>query len=57
MVHFNSVSRRTTFLGSTDIRVSRIGTGTNRWAIGENDEPVFRRARTGKHRSLMYFKT
>jgi aryl-alcohol dehydrogenase-like predicted oxidoreductase len=32
---------RTTFLGSSDIRVSRIGTGTNRWAFGENDEPVY----------------
>ncbi len=40
MAHFNSVSSRTT-LGSTDIRVSRIGTGTNRWTYGENDEPVY----------------
>jgi aryl-alcohol dehydrogenase-like predicted oxidoreductase len=33
MVHIKSVSSRTTSLGSTDIRISRIGTGTNRWAL------------------------
>jgi aryl-alcohol dehydrogenase-like predicted oxidoreductase len=38
---FNSDSSRTTYLGSTDIEVSRIGTGTNQWALGENDEEVF----------------
>lgn len=32
---------RTTELGSTGITVSRIGTGTNRWAYGENDEAVY----------------
>ena len=31
---------QTTKLGSTDIKISRIGTGTNRWAFGENDEAV-----------------
>jgi aryl-alcohol dehydrogenase-like predicted oxidoreductase len=41
MVNFKPITSRTTLLGSTDIRVSRIGTGTNRWALGENDEPVF----------------
>ena len=40
MTHSNSASSRTT-LGSTDISVSRIGTGTNRWTYGENDEPDF----------------
>lgn len=35
------ITGRTTLLGSTNIRVSRIGTGTNRWAFGENDEPVY----------------
>jgi aryl-alcohol dehydrogenase-like predicted oxidoreductase len=32
---------KTTFLGSTDIRVSHIGAGTNRWAKGENDEKIY----------------
>ena len=31
---------KTTFLGSTDVEISRIGTGTNRWRKGENDEEI-----------------
>jgi aryl-alcohol dehydrogenase-like predicted oxidoreductase len=37
---------KTTKLGSTGITVSRIGTGTNRWTYGENDEPVYEAYRT-----------
>jgi aryl-alcohol dehydrogenase-like predicted oxidoreductase len=33
--------KHTTELGSTRITVPRIGTGTNRWVIGENDVPVY----------------
>jgi aryl-alcohol dehydrogenase-like predicted oxidoreductase len=36
----NIISSFSTSLGSTNIKVSRIGTGTNRWALGENDEQV-----------------
>ncbi len=57
MVHFNSVSSRTTLLGSTDIRVSRIGTGTNRWAFGENDEPVFQVYKSLLDKGVNFFDT
>ena len=52
-----SVSSRTTSLGSTDIRVSRIGTGTNRWALGENDEPVFQVYKALLDKGVNFFDT
>ena len=48
---------RTTKLGSTGITVSRIGTGTNRWAYGENDEPVYEAYRTLLDRGVNFFDT
>jgi aryl-alcohol dehydrogenase-like predicted oxidoreductase len=57
MVHFNSVSSRTTLLGATDIRVSRIGTRTNRWAFGENDEPVYQVYKSLLDRGVNFFDT
>jgi aryl-alcohol dehydrogenase-like predicted oxidoreductase len=57
MTHFNSLSNRTTLLGSTDIRVSRIGTGTNRWALGENDEPVFQVYKVLLDKGVNFFDT
>ncbi|MDP6458398.1 MAG: aldo/keto reductase [Candidatus Bathyarchaeota archaeon] len=57
MVHINSVSSRTTLLGSTDIRVSQIGIGTNRWAFGENDEPVFQVYKSLLDNSVNFFDT
>jgi aryl-alcohol dehydrogenase-like predicted oxidoreductase len=40
MTDFNSDLSRTTYLGTSDIQISRIGIGTNRWAIWENDDEV-----------------
>jgi aryl-alcohol dehydrogenase-like predicted oxidoreductase len=48
---------RTTLLGSTDIRVSRIGTGTNRWAFGENDEPVYQVYQSLLNEGVNFFDT
>jgi aryl-alcohol dehydrogenase-like predicted oxidoreductase len=57
MVNFKSVSSRTALLGSTDIRVSRIGTGTNRWAFRENDEPVFQVYKSLLDKGVNFFDT
>ena len=56
MAHFTSVSSQTT-LGSTDIRVSRIGTGTNRWTFGENDEPVYQVYKSLLDKGVNFFDT
>ncbi len=56
MAHFNSASGQTT-LGSTDIRVSRIGTGTNRWAFGENDESVYQVYKSLLDKGVNFFDT
>ena len=57
MPHFNPISSRTTSLGSTDIKVSRIGTGTNRWTYGENDEPVFQVYKSLLDKGVNFFDT
>lgn len=57
MMQFNSKSRPTTFLGSTDIKVSRIGTGTNRWALGENNEEVFQVYMALQDKGINFFDT
>jgi aryl-alcohol dehydrogenase-like predicted oxidoreductase len=57
MAHINSVSSRTKLLGSTDIRVSRIGTGTNQWVFGENDEPVFQVYKSLLDKGVNFFDT
>ena len=57
MAHFNSLSSRTNLLGSTDIRVSRIGTGTNRWALGENDEEVYQVYKVLLDKGVNFFDT
>ena len=57
MVHIKSISSRTTLLGPTDIRVSRIGTGTNRWRFGENDEPVFQVYQAFLDKGVNFFDT
>jgi aryl-alcohol dehydrogenase-like predicted oxidoreductase len=56
MANSNSDSSQTT-LGSTDIRVSRIGTGTNRWTFGENDEPVFQVYTSLLDKGINFFDT
>jgi aryl-alcohol dehydrogenase-like predicted oxidoreductase len=56
MTHSNSASSRTT-LGSTDISVSRIGTGTNRWTYGENDKPVFQLYQSLLDKGTNFFDT
>ena len=56
MAHSNPASSRTT-LGSTDIKVSRIGTGTNRWTFGENDEPVFQVYKSLLDKGVNFFDT
>jgi len=48
---------RTTKLGSTDIQISRIGTGTNRWALGENDEAVSQVYNSLFDRGINFFDT
>jgi aryl-alcohol dehydrogenase-like predicted oxidoreductase len=50
-------SGRKTLLGSTDIRVSRIGTGTNRWAFGENDGPVYQVYQSLLDKGINFFDT
>ncbi len=52
----NSLSR-TTELGSTGITVSRIGVGTNRWSMGENDEPVFQAYKSLLDEGINFFDT
>lgn len=49
--------KQTTHLGSTDIKVSPIGTGTNRWAQGENDEAVLQVYTTLIDKSVNFFDT
>ena len=56
MAHFNSVSSQT-MLGSTEIRVSRIGIGTNRWTFGENDDPVFQVYKSVLDKGVNFFDT
>ena len=57
MMHFSSDSGRATHLGSTDMKVSRIGTGTNRWALGENDEDVFQVYKALMDKDVNFFDT
>ena len=47
----------TTLLGSTDVKVSRIGTGTNRWVIGENDDRAFEVYETLLDKGINFFDT
>jgi len=56
MAYSNSASIQTN-LGSTDIKVSRIGTGTNRWTYGENDEPVFQVYKSLLDKGANFFDT
>ncbi len=49
--------RRTTELGSTGIAVSRLGTGTNRWAKGENDAQVYEAYKTLLDGGTTFFDT
>jgi aryl-alcohol dehydrogenase-like predicted oxidoreductase len=48
---------QTTKLGSTDIKISRIGIGTNRWAFGENDEAVSQAYNSLLDRGINFFDT
>ena len=57
MNNFNTNTRRKTSLGSTDIEVSRIGTGTNRWAFGENDREVFQVYEALMDKDVNFFDT
>ncbi len=50
-------NNRTTELGSTGIMVSRLGTGTNRWAKGENDEHVYEAFRALLDGGVNFFDT
>jgi aryl-alcohol dehydrogenase-like predicted oxidoreductase len=47
----------TTKLGSTDVSVSRIGIGTNRWSLGENDEQVFQVYKMLLDKGINFFDT
>jgi aryl-alcohol dehydrogenase-like predicted oxidoreductase len=49
--------RRTTELGSTGITVSCMGTGTNRWEKGENDEPVYQTFKALLESGIYFFDT
>ena len=53
----NTSLDRTTKLGSTGITVSRIGTGTNRWSFGENDEPVYQAYKSLLDKGINFFDT
>lgn len=49
--------KRKTTLGSIDIKVPRIGTGTNRWTYGDNDEEVFLTYNALLDKGLNFFDT
>ncbi len=53
---FTNEKRKTT-LGSTDIKVPRIGTGTNRWTFGENDEEVLQTYKALLDKGINFFDT
>ena len=55
--HSQSYPDRVTELGSTGVMVSRIGVGTNRWTIGENDESVFQAYRSLLDKGINFFDT
>ena len=57
MNNFNTNTSRKTSLGSTDIEVSRIGTGTNRWAFDENDREVFQVYEALMDKDVNFFDT
>jgi aryl-alcohol dehydrogenase-like predicted oxidoreductase len=57
MKNFNTNISGKTLLGSTDIEVSRLGTGTNRWAYGENDEKVQRLYKALLDKGVDFFDT
>ncbi|MBD3205884.1 aldo/keto reductase [Candidatus Bathyarchaeota archaeon] len=57
MKNFNTNISGKTLLGSTDIEVSRLGTGTNRWAYGENDEKVQRLYKALLDKGVNFFDT
>jgi len=57
MKQSNSNSSQTTYLGSTEIKVPRIGTGTNRWAQGENDEAVLKVYKALMDKGVNFFDT
>jgi aryl-alcohol dehydrogenase-like predicted oxidoreductase len=57
MMNFNTNPSQTTSLGSTDIKVSRIGTGTNRWAYGENIKKVFQVYEALQDKDVNFFDT
>ena len=56
MAQPNSAPTLTT-LGPTDINVSRIGTGTNRWTYGENNKPVFQVYKSLLDKGANFFDT
>lgn len=57
MKKFNTNMSGKTLLGSTDIEVSRIGTGTNRWAYGENDDQVQKLYKALLDKDVNFFDT
>lgn len=56
-MNLNSVSSRTTLLGTTNIRISRLGNGTNRWSYGENDDAVFKTYKALLDKGVNFFDT
>ena len=51
------MSERIVELGSSGLRVSRLGTGTNRWVKGRNDEAVFEAYRSLIDAGVNFFDT
>jgi aryl-alcohol dehydrogenase-like predicted oxidoreductase len=57
MTHTGSELQYKSRLGSTSIKVPVIGTGTNRWAYGENDEAIFQTYRALLDKGFNFFDT
>jgi aryl-alcohol dehydrogenase-like predicted oxidoreductase len=56
-MNIESNLKKTTLLNSIDIKVSRIGVGTNRWAKGKNDEKVYEVYNTLLDKGINFFDT
>jgi aryl-alcohol dehydrogenase-like predicted oxidoreductase len=57
MASFKSISNKKRYLGSTNIIVSSIGAGTNRWAKGSNDENIYQVHKTSLDKGVNFFDT
>lgn len=57
MSELANAESRYRFLGPSGIKVPALGTGTNRWTLGKNDEAVFRTFRSLLDAGMNFFDT